>query len=123
MTDADKELVERAPERISVYPHFNDHHNPPTDDWTNGHWDSDEVCTGSVEYVRADRLTTLSARVEELEGALREIASMVEPDDMEEDEDGFTEWGCPAEDAIPMAYENAIWSARAALSDREEDAT
>lgn len=40
---------------------------------------------------------------------------MVEPEDMEEDDDGFTEWGCPADEAIPMAYENCITIAQYTL--------
>jgi len=47
--------------------------------------------------------------------ALAQIASMVDPADMEEDGDGFTEWGCDVNDAVFMAYENCITLAQMAL--------
>lgn len=72
---------------------------------------SDETEQGDAE----DRITRERREHAIMKAALQEIASMVDPDEIEEDEDGFTEWGCSRDEAIPMAYENAIWTAQAAL--------
>lgn len=62
------------------------------------------------------RVKMLTAQNEHMKRALVVIASMADPDDIEEDDDGFTEWGCSKDEAIPMAYENAITTAQVALA-------
>lgn len=47
--------------------------------------------------------------------ALSRIAAYTLPDDMEEDDDEMTEWGCPKRDAVEMAYENVVYEARSTL--------
>lgn len=51
-----------APERIWVWPDYNDHFNPVKQDWTHGFWDSTEDSLGT-EYVRADRFEKLKAEL------------------------------------------------------------
>lgn len=63
-----------------------------------------------------DRITRERREHSMMKAALEQIAGMVDPDDIEEDEDGFTEWGCSKDEAIPMAYENAIGIAQSALN-------
>jgi len=62
-----------------------------------------------------DRITRERREHAMMKAALVRIASYSDPDDMEEDEDGFTEWGCGRDDAIVMAYENVITEAQLAL--------
>lgn len=50
-----------------------------------------------------------------MKAALVRIASYSDPDEIEEDDEGFTEWGCGRDDAIEMAYENVITEAQLAL--------
>lgn len=64
------------------------------------------------EYLRG-----LAAQRDRLLTAVKSIAAMSDPDDMDEDEDGFTEWGCEKHDAVAMAYENCITIAQLALGD------
>jgi hypothetical protein len=54
-----------APERIWVWPDYNDHFNPAKQDWTHGFWDSTEDSRGT-EYARADRIEALSKERVEL---------------------------------------------------------
>ena len=63
-----------------------------------------------------DRITRERREHALMKATLEQIASMVDPDDIEEDDDGFTEWGCSRDEAIPMAYENAIFAAQRALA-------
>lgn len=58
---------------------------------------------------------TLEEQNTALKAALAQIAAMTDPDEMEEDEDGFTEWGCERGDAIVLAYENCITIAQLTL--------
>lgn len=60
---------------------------------------------------------TLEEQNDRMKAALSQIAAMSDPDDIKEDEDGFTEWGCDRQDAINMAYENCITIAQLALGD------
>jgi len=50
-----------------------------------------------------------------MKAALVQIASMTDPDDMELNEHGLTEWGCEISDAVEMAYDNCITIAQLAL--------
>ena len=52
---------------------------------------------------------------EVMKRALTSIAGYVMPDEMEEDDDGLTEWGCERQDAVEMSYENVIFEAQNAL--------
>lgn len=54
-----------APERIWVWPDYNDHFNPVKQDWTHGFWDSTEDSLGT-EYVRADHIESQAAEIERL---------------------------------------------------------
>lgn len=72
--------------------------------------------TETVQPDSEDRISRERREHAIMKAALAEIASMVDPDEIEEDEDGFTEWGCSKDDAIPMAYENAICIAQNALN-------
>ncbi len=54
-----------APERIWVWPDYNDHFNPVKQDWTHGFWDSTEDSLGT-EYVRADHIKAQAAEIERL---------------------------------------------------------
>ena len=71
-----------------------------------------------IQMVEA--ITRLHIEHSNMRASLTQISEMVEPSEMEEDEDGFTEWGCPADEAFPMAYENAIWTAQSALRNLEK---
>ena len=69
-----------APERIWVWPDYNDHFNPVKQDWTHGFWDGTEDPLGT-EYVRADHIKAQAAEIERLrvdlkkaQGALHQIA-------------------------------------------------
>ena len=55
-----------------------------------------------------------------MKAALLKIATMQDPDDIEVDELGFTEWGCEKSDAILMAYENTITIAQLALGETND---
>ena len=54
-----------APERIWVWPDYNDHFNPVKQDWTHGFWDSTEDSLGT-EYVRVDNIKAQAAEIERL---------------------------------------------------------
>lgn len=56
-----------------------------------------------------------AVEIQRLKAALSQIAVMAEPDFMDTDEDGSTEWGCGKDEAVGMAYENCIEIARSAL--------
>jgi hypothetical protein len=71
-----------APERIRVWPDYNDHANPVTNDWSGGYWDATQDPLG-IEYRRADLPPTdaqlaadprVRALVDALERAQRYIA-------------------------------------------------
>ena len=70
------------------------------------------------EMVRA--ITVMKIQHETMKSALVQIASMTDPDDMETDDDGLTEWGCEINDAVHMSYENAITVAQMALGNITE---
>jgi len=55
----------KAPERIWVWPDYNDHCIPFKQDWTHGFWDETEDPLGT-EYVRADRIKAQAAEIERL---------------------------------------------------------
>lgn len=65
-----------------------------------------------------DRITRERREHAMMKAALEEIANYQMPDDdgMEEDDDGFTEWGVGREEAIEMAYENVIETAKFTLN-------
>ena len=58
-----------APERIWVWPDYNDHFNPVKQDWTHGFWDGTEDPLGT-EYVRADHIKAQAAEIERLRADL-----------------------------------------------------
>lgn len=50
-----------------------------------------------------DRITRERREHAMMKSALTQIAQMTDPDDIEEDEDGFTIWGCDRQDTINMS--------------------
>jgi len=71
----------KAPERIWVWPDYNDHCIPFKQDWTHGFWDETEDPLGT-EYVRADRIKAQAAEIERLRGdlakAMEALQSVIE---------------------------------------------
>lgn len=70
--------MSEAPKRIRVWPDYNDHTIPVSDDWTGGYWDDTDDPSGT-EYVRRN-LTYTRADMEAairraLEGAAKKIAT------------------------------------------------
>lgn len=54
-----------APDRIRVWPDYNDHFSPARPDWTGGIWDDTDDVNG-VEYIRADiSQATVEAKLKE----------------------------------------------------------
>ncbi len=51
-----------------------------------------------------------------MKAALRRIASYTPPDEIEEDAEGFTEWGTDLNSSIEMAFENVIYEAMGVLA-------
>jgi hypothetical protein len=64
-----------------------------------------------------EEIRELYRKISVMKSCLEDIASMVEPENMEVDDDGFTEWGCSKRESIEMAYENAISFAKFALEE------
>jgi len=64
---------------------------------------------------------TLESQNKIMKVALLQIAAMTDPDHMETDDDGITEWGCEINDAVHMSYENAITIAQLALGRLGDD--
>ena len=58
--------MSEAPERIRVWPDYDDHFSPARHDWTGGIWDDTDDASG-IEYIRAD---LSQAAVEALEAKL-----------------------------------------------------
>lgn len=58
---------------------------------------------------------TQEEQIKVMKNALAQIASMVDPEEMDTDSEGHTEWGCERDEAIEMAYENCITIAQLAL--------
>ena len=67
-------------------------------------------------YVRA-----LEAERDRYRGVVARISEFCDPDDMVEDDEGYTEWGCSYSEAVEMSYDNVLNIARAALNHGGDD--
>lgn len=79
----------------------------------------ENVAKAILEMPEDERLIYVSRLVKERDTLVQvvgRIASYCDPDDdaFEEDEQGFSEWGCDRTEAIEMAYEDIIQEAKGA---------
>lgn len=71
-----------APERIWVWPDYNDHYIPFKQDWTHGFWDSTDEDSLGTEYVRVDRIKAQAAEIKRLRGNLERGLSVAKEIEM-----------------------------------------